>query len=262
MKQVLDLDQVLSSDWVVQENQTIDLSYANRVINTYDELGLEMMLRLQDQDPNCKSISMTVGTEETESMLRKALALSVGEAIRIDQTISMDQMPQAVARLLCAGIQKIGDVDLVICGRQASGSDYGQTGLILAELLNWPCMSLVTEVVRRNDQWIITHQVDDGLEEVVVEGPVVLTMTQSADHFLRMATLRNTMVAKKKEITLWSLADLEKWELAKKDAGVRLSKIFTIEESKDCVMLDGPEIFVDRMIEEMQHVNRSEGVGL
>lgn len=262
MKQVLDLDQVLSSDWVVQENQTIDLSYANRVINTYDELGLEMMLRLQDQDPNCKSIALTVGTEETESMLRKALALLVGEAIRIDCAISMNQMPQAVARMLWAGIEKIDDVDLVICGRQSSGSDYGQTGLILAELLNWPCISLVTDFVRQNDQWMITHQVDDGLEEVVVEGPVVLTMTQSADHFLRMATLRNTMVAKKKEITLWSLSELEKWKLAKKDAGVRLSKIFTIEDSKDCVMLDGPEIFVDRMIKEMKEVNRSEGVGL
>ena len=262
MKQVLDLDQVLSSDWVVQENQTIDLSYANRVINTYDELGLEIMLRLQDQDPNCKSISLTVGTEESESMLRKALALSVGEAIRIDCAISMNQMPQAVARMLWAGIQKIGHVDLVICGRQASGSDYGQTGLILAELLNWPCISLVTDLVRRNDQWIIIHQVDDGLEEVVVEGPVVLTMTQSADHFLRMASLRDTMAAKEKEITLWSLADLEKWELEKKEAGVRLSKIFAIEENKECVMLDDPEIFVDRMIEEIRQVNPSEGVGL
>ena len=256
------MDQVLSSDWVVQEDQTIDLSYANRVINTYDELGLEMMLRLQDEDPNCKSISMTVGTEETESMLRKALALSVGEAIRIDRTISMDQMPQVVARMLCAGIQKINDVDLVICGRQASGSDYGQTGLILAELLGWPCMSLVTDLVRLGDQWIIIHQVDDGLEEVVLRGPVVLTMTQSADHFLRMATLRDTMAAKKKKITQWSLSDLNKWESEKKTAGVHLSRIFTVEESKECVMLDDPEIFVDRMIEEMQGVNRSEGVGL
>ncbi len=262
MKQVLDLDQVLSSDWIVQENQTIDLSYANRVINTYDELGLEMMLRLQDEDPKCNSISLTVGTEDTESMLRKALALQVEEAIRIDHAVSMSQTPQAVARMLCAGIRKIGDVDLVLCGRQASGSDYGQTGLILAELLSWPCISLVTEVVRRNEGWVIIHQVDDGLEEVVVSGPVVLTMTQSADHFLRMATLRNTMDAKKKAITQWSLSDLEEWKLVKETAGVSLSRIFTVEESNDCAMVDDPEFFVDRMIEEIQKMNQSEGVSL
>lgn len=262
IKQVLDLDQVLSSDWIVQENQTIDLSYANRVINTYDEQGLEMMLRLQDADPNSMSISLTVGTEETESMLRKTLALQVEEAIRIDRGISLDQTPHEVARMLCVGIQKIGHVDLVICGRQASGSDYGQTGLILAELLGWPCISLTTEVVRRDDRWIIIHQVDDGLEEVVVNGPVVLTMTQSADHFLRMATLRDTMAAKKKAITLWSLSDLKESKLEKRTAGVSLSRIFTVEESKECVMMDDPEVFADRMIEEMQEVNQSEGVGL
>lgn len=262
IKQVLDLDQVLSSDWMVEENRTIDLSYANRVINTYDEQGLEMMLRLQDADPNFTSISLTVGTKETESMLRKTLALQVEEAIRIDCGISLDQTPQEVARMLCAGIQRIGHVDLVLCGRQASGNDYGQTGLILAELLGWPCISLVTEVVRRNDQWIIIHQVDDGLEEVVVKGPVVLTMTQSADHFLRMATLRDTMAAKKKAITLWSPSDFDESKLEKRRAGVSLSRIFTVEESKDCVMMDDPEAFAERMIEEMQEVNQSEGVGL
>ena len=256
------MDQVLSSDWIVQENQTIDLSYANRVINTYDEQGLEMMLQIQDENPNTSTIAMTVGSDQTESMLLKTLALQVSQAIRIDGETGISQSPQDTARLLCEGIQAIKAVDLVICGRQASGSDHGQTGLILAELLGWPCMSLVTEVVRRDDQWIIIHQVDDGLEEVALRGPVVLTMTQSADHFLRMATLRDTMAAKKKKITLWSLSDLNKWESEKKTTGARLSRIFIVEESKECVMIDDTEIFVDRMIEEMQHANRSEGVGL
>lgn len=256
------MDQVLSADWVVQEDQTIDLSYANRVINTYDEQGLETMLRLKDADPNCSTIAMTLGTKETESMLTKALALQVEKAIRIDGETAISQPPQAVARMLCAGIKKIGEVDLVLCGRQASGSENGQTGLILAELLGWPCVSLVTDIVWRDEKWMIIHQVGEGIEEVVMEGPVVLTMTQAADHFLRMATLRDMMDAKKKSITHWRLEDLKELQSVKEAAGASLSRIFTIEERKNCVMAEDAEEFADRMIEEMQRVSKSEGVGL
>lgn len=255
------MDQVLASDWVVQENQAIDLSYANQIINTYDEQGLETMLCIQDENPTCTSIAMTLGTKETESMLKKALALQVKKAIRIEGETGIGQSPQETARLLYAGIQAIKEVDLVICGRQASGSDHGQTGLILAELLGWPCLSLATEVVRKDDRWLVIHQVEEGLEEVILEGPLVVTMTQSANHFLRMATLRDMLAAKKKTITEWQFSDAEESK-SMAASGLSLSRIFTRDQSKNCEWVEDSERFADILMEELQGVSESEGAGL
>ncbi|MCM1988328.1 electron transfer flavoprotein subunit beta/FixA family protein [Oceanirhabdus seepicola] len=241
IKQVRDLDIILSKDWVVDEDsKSVNIDYANTIINTYDENALEMMLRLSDYDNNIETIALTIGDNNRDKILRKALAVKTDNAIRIEYDKELNFHPIETATMIKKGIEKIEDVQMVMCGRQASIGDNGQTGLILAEMLGWPCISLVTDIVGKDDKILVTHQVENGLETLEVKLPVVLTVTQSPDKFLRMATIKDVISAKKKDIFVWNLSDLDIQEddLFKSN-GFKLKRIYTNEQDKECKIIEG-----------------------
>ena len=242
IKQVRDLDIILSKDWVVEEDsKSVNIDYANKIINTYDESALEMMLRLSDYDNlNIETTALTIGDSNSDKILRKALAVKTNNAIRIEYDKELNFHPIEIATMIKKGIEKIEDVQLVMCGRQASIGDNGQTGLILAEMLGWPCISLVTDIISKGDKLLVTHQVENGLETLEVKLPIVLTVTQSPDKFLRMATIKDVLKAKKKDILVWNLRDLhiqedELWE----SKGFKLKRIYTNKQNKECEIIEG-----------------------
>jgi len=238
---VRDLDIVLSKDWVVEENsKSVNIDYANKIINTYDENALEMMLRLSDEDNKIKTFALTIGDSNSDKILRKALAVKTNNAIRIEYDKELNYHPMEIATMIKKGIEKIEDVQMVMCGRQASIGDNGQTGLILAEMLGWPCISLVTDVVRKDDVILVTHQVQNGLETLEVKLPVVLTITQSPDKFLRMATIKEVLAAKKKDIFEWNLGELDIQEdNLLKSKGFKLKRIYINKQNKECKVIEG-----------------------
>jgi len=241
MKQVRDLDIILSKDWIVHEGSTsVNIDYANTIINTYDETALEMMLRLSDENDHIETIALTIGDSSSDKILRKALAVKADDAMRIAYAKELNYHPMKLATIIKKGIEKIDDVQIVMCGRQAGFGDNGQTGLILAEMLGWPCISLVTDMVEKDNKMFITHQVDNGLETLEVKVPVVLTVTQSPDKFLRMATLKDVITAKKKDIVVWNLEDLGiKEDNLYPSKGFELKRIYTKEHNKECKIIEG-----------------------
>ncbi len=241
IKQVRDLDIILSKDWVVNEgSNSVNIDYANSIINTYDENALEMMLRLSDYDNNIKTIALTIGDSNSEKILRKALAVKTDSAIRIENNKELDFHPVQIATMIKNVIEKIEDVQMVMCGRQASIGDNGQTGLILAEMLGWPCISLVTDIIWKDDNLLVTHQVENGLETLEVKLPVVLTVTQSPDKFLRMATIKDVLAAKKKDIIVRILRGLGIQEdNLFESKGFKLKRIYTNDQNKECEIIEG-----------------------
>ncbi len=201
IKQVQDLDMVLTDDWFIQEDgKSIDISYANKIMNTYDETALELMLRLVDEAQKINTHVITVGDKSKESILRKALAVGVQKAIRIDVVEKAEYTPSAIAKMLASVIEDTKDAELVLCGRQADNYSHGLTGQLLAKELGWPCFTLVTEIEYKQGIYHLSRIVEEGIEHISVKGPIVVTVSQSGNKFLRMATLKKTMEAKKQEI--------------------------------------------------------------
>lgn len=201
IKQVQDLDMVLPADWIVQaDGKSINIDYANRIMNVYDEIALELMLRLADVHPEIDTGVITIGEQFCESVLRKALAVGAQEAIRIDCKQTLGQTPHNRANLLASVINATNEVELVLCGRQADNNSHGLTGQLLAEKLGWPCFTLVTDIKYEKGVYHLERITEKGIEHISVKGPIVVTITQASDKFLRMATLKKTMEAKKKTI--------------------------------------------------------------
>lgn len=260
IKQVRDLDLVLPQDWVIGPEQSVDISYANPIINTYDESAMEMMLRLADQDEKVETVAMTVGGQETEPMLKKALAVQVDQGVRIERRL--DPLHAEVSEYLAKGIKRLGDVSLVLAGRQAGMNDHGQTGLLLAERLGWPCITLVTAVELRDGRLLAMHLVEEGVEEVEITGPVVLTIAQTSNCCLRMATLRNVLEAKKKTIHRWTEDELGmKSRASAVDDSCSIRRVYIKKAAKHCEMLqfDREQMATDRLLEEIDEVSKNKG---
>lgn len=242
IKQVRDLDIVLKDDWIVEADLSINIDYANLIMNTFDETSLELMLRLSCEHA-IKTKVITLGHHQSESILRKALAVGVDDAVRLEVQDHLEFKPEQVAYYLNTYIKGLlkenTDIEMVMCGRQADNGSHGQTGQLLAEMLGWPCITMVTDIQKTNDGYKISRLIENGLEHLYVHQPVVVTVTQTENKPLRMATLKNTLEAKKKviEVVPCKLVD----ETIKNEP-YELLKLTINKPVKHCVFLEDNKI--------------------
>lgn len=241
IKQVHDLDIVLKDDWVVESDDlSINIDYANRIMNTFDETSLELMLLLSDEH-EIKTKVITLGDKKSDTILRKAMAVGVHEAVRIEALEALDFTPEQVAFHLKTYIQEElknnKDVQIVMCGRQADNGNHGQTGQLLAEMLGWPCITMVTDIKKVKNEYRISRMEEWGIKHLYVSTPVVVTVTQSENKLLRMSTLKAMLEAKKQPIEVYPVEVTS--ELLKAGApAYKLEKLTINKPIKHCLFIE------------------------
>ena len=127
------------------ENGKISWGDAPLVINPWDEYAVEAALRLTEEQGG-DVVALSLGDENAKEAIKHALAMGCSEAILINDPAMEGADTQAVARVLAAAIQKIGEADVVVFGKQAIDSDVGATPAMVARLLGWPALTLVSEI--------------------------------------------------------------------------------------------------------------------
>ncbi len=201
VKQVRDLDMILKDDWVLDDTQqSVDLYYANKLLNPYDQTSVEIMLRLRD-DQNIKTEVITIGDSSTDEVLRKCFSVGVDSGKRVDVKDSKFRTPRSTANYLKEAID-LDDVDLILCGKQADNGNHGQTGQILAKKLGWPCFTDILDIHFKESHFELTRLSENNIEKLTVKPPFVGVITQSGDKFLRLATLMDVLKAKSKEVEI------------------------------------------------------------
>ncbi|MCJ7719928.1 MAG: electron transfer flavoprotein beta subunit/FixA family protein, partial [Candidatus Hadarchaeum sp.] len=112
----------------------------------------------------------------------------------IKGTASFD--PLATARVLAAAIKGM-NYDLILCGKQAIDHDHHAVGVMVAELLDIPSVSVVTKIEREGANLKIEREVEGGVEIVETSMPCLLTCNKGLNE-PRYASLKGIMAAKKK----------------------------------------------------------------
>ncbi|KAH8114305.1 electron transfer flavoprotein, beta subunit [Phellopilus nigrolimitatus] len=184
-------------------------------MNPFDEIAVEEAVRLRESlKDKVESIKvLTIGPPKAIDTLRTALAIGADSGIHVEVSESAPSPePLGVAKAIHAVIEKqkgIGGIDLVIMGKQAIDDDAGQTGQILAGLLNWPQATFASKIVLNADkaEANVTREIDGGLQELKCKLPLVVT-TDLRLNEPRYASLPNIMKAKKKPIEKLSASDL------------------------------------------------------
>ena len=178
------------------DGKSVVLEGISLIVNPYDEYAIEEALRLREADGSGEVVAVSLGGHDVPKALRTALAMGVDRAIHIKGTVSLD--PLATARLLAAALKKV-NFDLILCGKQAIDHDHSAVGIMTAELLDLPSVSVVTKVERAGDKLRLEREIEGGAEIVESSLPCLITCQKGLND-PRYASLKGIMAAKKKPI--------------------------------------------------------------
>lgn len=182
-------------------------------LNPFDELSIEEAVRLRERKGPLKVeniLALSAGGPKCADTLRTAMAMGADRAFQVEAPESGDGglEPLSVAKMLKTVVEK-ENINLVLLGKQAIDGDQGQTGQMLAGLLNWPQATQASKVDVKDDKGTVevTHEVDGGVETLRMQLPLVIT-TDLRLNQPRYASLPNIMKAKKKPLEKKTLAEL------------------------------------------------------
>jgi electron transfer flavoprotein beta subunit len=178
------------------------------VVSPFDEQALEAALRVRDQlGAEVKITALTFGPESARSALKQALSLGADDAVHIQDPSLSDADAYVTAHVLAAAVAKLGGADLVLAGRQAADFDAGVVGLGVAEVLAVPVVTFACGVEAGAGTVRIERVLENGLETVEVALPALVTVSNELGA-VRKPSLRETMRAARKPLSVWSAADL------------------------------------------------------
>jgi electron transfer flavoprotein beta subunit len=207
IKQILDPDVPARDFRISAERREAERGGANLVPNIFCENALETALQLREAAGGTVT-AVTFGPEEAEEVLRKALAMTADEAAMVVRDPGPAPDALTVARVLAGAIRAIGDVDLVLVGRESGDWGVGQTGGLLAEELGLPMVALVDRVEAGPDGLTLHRQTDYGADEVAVRTPLVATITNCEGNVPRIPKTRDVMKSYRKPLTTWKVDEL------------------------------------------------------
>jgi electron transfer flavoprotein beta subunit len=180
------------------------------VMNGYDANALEAALRLKEQHGGTVT-ALTLGPAASRDTLKRAIAMGADGAIQIDDPALWDGDAWVTAAALARALHKLrqtAQVDLVLCGRQASDTDAGQVGLGIAELLGLPALSPVQRIEVAGEGLLrVQRLAEDGVQVVEVRLPALLAVSSEIGE-PRYPPLRGIMAAGRAQIPTWDAGDL------------------------------------------------------
>ncbi|HEX6732054.1 MAG TPA: electron transfer flavoprotein subunit beta/FixA family protein [Pyrinomonadaceae bacterium] len=180
---------------------------ANLVTNIFCENALEMALQLREHIGGAEITALSCGPPAAEDSLRKALAMKAdAAALVVDERSNPD--PLTVARILAAAIRRLGPFDLILVGREAGDWGAGQTGGLLAEELEIPCVSFVDRIESAKGKLLLRRQTDTGWELLEAAPPIVVTITNDENNVPRIPKVRDVMMSYRQPLTKWTRDDL------------------------------------------------------
>lgn len=178
------------------------------VVNPFDEYAVEEAIRITEKT-NGTTIAITYGHAEAESALRDVLALGINEAYHIVSDKYSFTDPQSNARVLAACIRKIGNIDLVLTGKQACDDDSALVAVSVAAHLDWPQIGFVKKIDQIEDSRLVAWRTTDtGHDVVESELPAVCSVVKEINE-PRLPSLKGKMRSRKAEIRKFTVDDLD-----------------------------------------------------
>ena len=180
---------------------------ATMVINPWDEFAAEESIDLSERF-NGDAVAIAMGTADATDALKHALAMGVGAATLIE-TDSADTMDEwATAAILAGAVKALGDVDIVLTGKQSVDGNSGTVFVGVARKLGYPLLINVSKIVDVADGIVTVERLADGaLETVTAPLPVVISVAKEIND-PRYPSFMGIRKANRVEIPTLSAADL------------------------------------------------------
>ena len=241
VKQVPDWD-IPPSSFKVDEssNQVTPPPGVAAVPSQFDSIGVEAAMRLKDEAPDTKVTIMSMGPESARDVIKHSLAMGADEGVLLNDSLFDKLDWYQIALVLSTAVKKLEGVDLVICGRQAVDWDMGVTGSGIAELLDWPALTIAKSVQVRDGTAVVERVLMDGFETVEASLPIVATVSNELGE-PRYPKLQQIMQATRKQVAVMSAADLglDESQLGVEARKLTLEKLYIPVSDTQCEVMEG-----------------------
>jgi electron transfer flavoprotein beta subunit len=179
VKQVPDTHNITGN--VMKEDGTMNRSALPAIFNPEDLNALEMALQVREQYGGQVTV-ITMGPPSAAEVLRDALHRGTDQVILISDRKFAGADTLATSYTLKCAIEKLGNYDLIFCGRQAIDGDTAQVGPQVAEKLGIPQITYAETIVNlEGDEIVVERAFPMGKELVKCSLPCLLTVVDSAN---------------------------------------------------------------------------------
>jgi len=197
-----------SASVAIDGNGQIQTAGLPHGINPFDEYAVEEALRIKEKIEGSKVTILSAGAAESEEVVKAALALGADEGIVVCDPAFDGSDTMATSLILGKAIEKLGDVKLVLFGKQTNDGESGHMTALVGARLGRPSVSAVRKVVESTEDAItVERAMDDGADTLKLALPAVVGVSKEINE-PRLPSLKGKMKAKKAVIAKWSAADI------------------------------------------------------
>jgi electron transfer flavoprotein beta subunit len=208
-------------------------------INEWDDYGVEEAVRIKEKHGGTVT-AVTVGSQESDSTLRKCLARGADKGVRLTDPKFEGSDSFATAKILAKAIKTL-PFGMIITGAQASDDGNAVVGPILAQFLGIPHVTMVKRIDINGQVAQVKRELEGSLEEVVeVKLPAVISV-QTGINEPRYVSIMGIRKASQKEIKVMGLAELGLSENEVGEAGswLKVGKLYVPPVEKQAEFLKG-----------------------
>jgi electron transfer flavoprotein beta subunit len=189
------------------ETKRIIRTDVKAVLNPLDTYAVEEAVQLRGKLGG-EAIALSMGPPKANEVLREAISVGIDRGILLSHPAFGGSDTWATSYVLAKAIETIGDVDLVICGKQAIDGDTAQVGPGIAAHLDWlqaTCVMAVEEVSSSSIRVRRMHE--DGYDICELSFPAVITVVKDINT-PRVPTLKGRLASRRCEILIWKPEDI------------------------------------------------------
>ncbi len=239
VKQVIDPEAPPSSFKIDAAANKAEMKGAAPVIDPYGEYAVEASLKIKEAKGG-KVTVLSLGSGLLREVVKKPLAMGADALILLEDESFSAGDSWSTAGALAAAVKKLGQYDLILCGREASDTNAGQTGPAIAEALGLPCVTLARKIEIIDKTAKIERVTSAGYDVVEVPLPAVVTVSNEVGE-PRYPTIKGIMGAKKIEPVVWKPADIgaDAAKIGAKGRRMKIRKLFQPVHEGKCEFAAG-----------------------
>lgn len=225
-------------------------------MNPYDLYALETALKIKESKGGKVKV-LSMGPNQALSVIKEAYTMGADEGTLLSDRKFGGADVLATSYTISQGVRKMGDFELIICGKQTTDGDTAQVGSEMAEWLDIPHVANVKRIVKVEDSSItVEMDMPESIETVKISYPCLITVDKEIFE-PRLPSYKKKLLTKDKEIKILTLKDFE--DKNEKNYGLngsptQVERIFPPKINSDREMWTGSSSILSERIEKKLEV--------
>lgn len=230
------------------------------IVNPFDMYAIEEALRLKEKFPGSRVTALSMGPPQAEAALREAIAMGVDAAVLLTDRAFAGSDTWATSYTLSLAIRKLGEVSLILCGKQASDGDTAQVGPGIAAHLDVPQITYVRKIEHLDSNRIVAERLlENGYEVIEAPLPCVITVVKEINE-PRLPSLKGKLAARKATVVRWGPDDIaaDRSRIGLDGSPTKVVRVFNPPPRPGGEILSGPpEQAVVTLMDRLEPIVRS-----